>query len=234
MARTLWPNRDPLGQRVTASPDGRDHGVVVGVVGDIPRSIEQPAYPEMYLDMRQNSDWGSLELVVRSSLPAASLVPAVRAALREADPDLATEDYATLDRVVDRTVAPRRLTTSILGGFSSLALLLAGLGVYGVIAFSVGQRLREIAIRMALGSQRRSVVALIVREGLRIAAIGVGLGLVVAVLCAHLMRSLLFGVGAFDVGVFALNAAIVAAVAVLATLIPALRAARTQPVSVLR
>jgi predicted permease len=234
MARTLWPDRAPLGQRVTAGPDGSDHGVVVGVVGDIPRSIEQPAYPEMYLDMRQNSDWGSLQLVVRSSLPAASLVPAVRAALREADPELASEDYVTLDRVVDRTVAPRRLTTSILGGFSSLALLLAGLGVYGVIAFSVGQRLREIAIRMALGSRRRGVVALIVGEGLRIATIGVGLGLVVALLCAHLMRSLLFGVDAFDVGVFVLNAAIVAAVAVLATLIPALRAARTQPVAALR
>lgn len=235
MARTLWPGRDPLGQRLLdGSKDGGGYGTVVGVVGDIPRGIEEATHPEMYFDLRQNSDWGSLQLVVRSTLPPASLVPAVRDALREFDPELATEDYATLDQVVGRAMAPRRLTTSILGGFSSLALLLAGLGIYGVIAYSVGQRAREIAIRMAVGSRRDGVVRLIVGEGLRITAIGVGIGLGLSLIGARLMQSLLFGVSAFDPGVFALNAAIVAAVALLASLIPALRAAATDPVSALR
>jgi len=234
LARMLWPGRDPLGQRLMSGSDGSSYGTVVGVIGDIPRGIEQPAYPEMYFDLRQNSDWGSLQLVVHSNQPTDALVPAIRAALREADPQLATEDYATLEQVVDRTRAPRRLTTSILGGFSSLAMLLAGLGIYGVIAYSVGQRTREIAIRMALGSHRDNVVRLIVGEGLRITAIGVGIGLVLSLLVARSMQSLLFGVSAFDPGVFALNAAIVAVVALLASLIPALRAARTEPVAALR
>lgn len=235
MARTLWPDRDPLGRKVMDGGDtGSSYGVVVGVVGDIPRGIEEAAHPEMYFDLRQNEDWGSLQLVVRSSRPQASLVPAVRAALREFDPQLASEDYATLEEVVDRTVAPRRLTTSMLGGFSSFALLLAALGLYGVIAHSVAQRTREIAIRVAVGSRRSRVVRLIVGEGLRIGAIGVGIGLGLSLVGARLMQSLLFGVSAFDPGVFALNAAIVAAVALLASLIPALRAAATDPVSSLR
>lgn len=235
MARTLWPGRDPLGQKVM---DGRDasagYGVVVGVVGDIPRGIEDAAHAEMYFDMRQNADWGSVELAVRSNRPLAALVPAMRAALHEFDPELASEDYATLEEVVDRAVAPRRLTTSILGGFSSLALLLAGLGIYGVTAYSVSQRTREIAIRVAVGSRRSGVVRLIVGEGLRIAATGIGIGLAVALLGTHLLRSLLFGVSALDPSVFTLNVAVVFGVALLASLIPALRAAATDPVSALR
>jgi len=235
MARTLWQGRDPIGQTLIngRGPDDK-YGVVIGVVGDIPRGIEETAHPEMYFDMRQNNDWGSLDLVVRSHLAPAALVPAVRTALHDFDPELATEDYAPLEEVVGRAVAPRRLTTSILGAFSTLALLLAGLGIYGVIAYSVGQRLREIAIRMAIGSQRGGVVRLIVGEGLRITVIGVGIGLIVALIGTQLMRSLLFGVSAFDLSVFAVNAVIVAGVALVASLIPALRAASTDPASALR
>lgn len=235
MARTLWPGRDPLGQKVMDGGEaGSSYGVVVGVVGDIPRAIEEAAHPEMYFDLRQNEDWGSLELVVRSSRPYEALVPAVRAALREFDPQLASEDHATLTEVVDRTVAPRRLTTSMLGGFSSFALLLAALGLYGVIAYSVAQRAREIAIRVAVGSRRSGVVRLIVGEGLRIGVLGIALGLGLAALGARLLQSLLFGVSALDPGVFLLNAAIVLGVALLASLIPALRAAATDPVTALR
>jgi predicted permease len=235
MARTLWHGRDPLGQKVMdgAKPDS-SYGVVVGVVGDIPRRIEETAHPDMYLDLHQNEDWGAVSLVVRSSRPLGALVPAMRAALHEFDSDLASEDYATLDDIVDRSVAPRRLTTSILGGFSALALLLAALGIYGVISFSVGQRSREIAIRMAVGSGSSGVVRLIVVEGLRIALLGVGIGLAVASIGSRLLRGLLFGVSAFDPGVFAINAAILIGVALLASLIPALRAAATDPVSALK
>ncbi len=234
MARQLWPDRDPLGQRLMGARDGGSYGTVIGVVGDVPRAIEEAPTPEMYFDLRQNPDYGSVELLVRSSAASDTLVPAVRAALREFDPTLASGDYTTLEAVVGRAAAPRRLTSSMLGGFSSLALLLAGLGVYGVIAYSVGQRSREIAVRLAVGSRPRGVVGLIVGEGLRIALLGAAIGLVAALAGARLLQSLLFGVSAFDPLVFVTNAAIVLGVAVLAALLPALRAAATQPVAALR
>lgn len=234
MARQLWPDRDPLGQRLMGAPDGQAHGTVIGVVGDVPRAIEEAPTSEMYFDLRQNADYGSVELLVRSSGATDALVPAVRAALREFDPTLASGDYTTLEAVVGHAAAPRRLTSSMLGGFSSLALLLAGLGVYGVIAYSVGQRTREIAVRLAVGSRRRGVVGLIVGEGLRIAVLGAGIGLVAALAGARVLQSLLFGVSAFDPMTFVLNAAVVLGVAVLAALIPALRAAATDPVAALR
>lgn len=235
MARQLWPDRDPLGQRLMGARDGGSYGTVIGVVGDVPRAIEEAPTPEMYFDLRQNADYGSVELLVRSSGGAAeSLVPAVRAALREFDPTLASGDYTTLDAVVGHAAAPRRLTSSMLGGFSSLALLLAGLGVYGVIAYSVGQRSREIAVRLAVGSRPRGVVGLIVGEGLRIALLGAAIGLIAALAGARLLQSLLFGVSAFDPLVFGTNAAIVLGVAVLAALLPALRAAAIHPAKALR
>ncbi|HUD42494.1 MAG TPA: ABC transporter permease [Dokdonella sp.] len=234
MARQLWPGRDPLGQRLMGAPDGQPHGTVIGVVGDVPRAIEEAPTPEMYFDLRQNADYGSVELLVRSAGATDTLVPAVRAALRAFDPTLASGDYTTLEAVVGHAAAPRRLTSSMLGGFSSLALLLAGLGVYGVIAYSVGQRSREIAVRLAVGSRPRGVVGLIVGEGLRIALLGAAIGLVAALAGARLLQSLLFGVSAFDPLVFVTNAAIVLGVAVLAALLPALRAAATHPGTALR
>jgi predicted permease len=235
MARQLWPDRDPIGQSVMNGDNVPvERGVVIGVVADVPRGMEDRTHAEMYFDVRQQNDWVSVELVVRSDRPLATLVPEMRAAMHEIDPALASGDFIALNNVIDRAVAPRRLTTSLLGTFSSMALLLAGLGVYGVIAYSVTQRSREMAIRAAIGARRSDVLRLVVGEGLRIAAIGVAIGLLIALLGSRLMQSLLFGVSAFDPGVFAVNAAIVAGVALVASLIPALRAAATDPASALR
>ncbi len=236
MARQLWPDRDPLGQQVMGRGNGGgSYGTVVGVVGDVPRAIEEAPTPEMYFDLRQNNDWGAIELLVRGEGgDVAALVPGVRAALREFDATLASGDYTTLDAVVGQAAAPRRLTSSMLGGFSTMALLLAGLGVYGVIAYSVGQRTREIAVRLAVGSRRVDVLKLVVGEGLRLAVPGALIGIVGALAFTRVLDSLLFATSAFDPVVFMTNAALVVAVAIAASLLPAWRAASVDPATALR
>jgi putative ABC transport system permease protein len=175
-----------------------------------------------------------LNLVVRSTRPISSLAPDVRVVAKAFDPTLPSTEFITLAGIVDQAVAPRRLITFLLGAFSSLALLLAAIGLYGVVAYSVTQRTREIGIRLAVGAQRGDVMNLIVGEGLKMAAAGVALGLVASLLMSHVLRSLLFGVTATDPFVFAANAAILLLVAVLACAIPARRAARVDPMVALR
>jgi putative ABC transport system permease protein len=158
----------------------------------------------------------------------------VRAALKAYDPTLPNSEFTTLEQIVDRAVAPRRLITHLLGSFSSLALLLASLGLYGVIAYSVSQRTRELGIRMAIGAQRADVLRLVLREGLTTAGIGVVLGLIGALLTTRLLQGLLFGVSATNPLIFAINAIILMAVALTACLIPARRASRIDPMEALR
>jgi predicted permease len=232
MARGLWPGEEAVGQVVSL---GRTDWRVIGVVGDVRHStLEEGSGAEMYLNFRQMPDWNAIEVVVRGSRPARSLVPDVRAALKEFDPTLPNSEFTTLEQVVDHAVAPRRLITNLLGGFSSLALLLASLGLYGVIAYSVGQRTRELGIRMAIGAQRGDVLQLVLREGLITAGVGVALGLVGALLTTRLLQGMLFGVSATNPIIFAANAAILMTVALAACLIPARRASRIDPMEALR
>jgi predicted permease len=231
MARALWPGGDPLGQIVEVNGERR----VVGVVGDVRHSkLEEPGRAEFYLSYRQIDDWNALDLVVRTTRPIASLARDVRVVMKEFDPTLPSTEYITLSGIVDQAVAPRRLITSLLGAFSSLALLLSAIGLYGVIAYSVGQRTREIGIRLAVGAQRGQVVNMIVGEGLKMAVAGVVLGLMAALLLTRVLSSLLFGVTATDPLVFAANAAILITVALLACAIPARRAAKVDPMEALR
>jgi len=139
-----------------------------------------------------------------------------------------------LEQIVDHAVAPRRLITNLLGAFSSLALLLASLGLYGVIAYSVSQRTRELGIRMAIGAQRGDVLRLVLREGLTTAGAGVVLGLIGALLATQLLKSMLFGVSATNPLIFAITALILMTVALAACLIPARRASRIDPMEALR
>ncbi len=183
---------------------------------------------------RQTSDWQGMEMVVRSPRPPASLAPEVRAALAAYDPSLPTGELYELDRLIDSAVAPRRLTTQVLGPLSALALALAALGLYGVVAYSVTQRTQELGIRMAIGAQRRDVVALVVLGGLKPVGLGIALGLAGALLLTRLLNSLLFGVTAHDPLAFAGNAILLAAVALTACLLPALRATRVDPLPALR
>ena len=232
MARGLWPGEEAVGQVVNI---GRSEWRVVGVVGDVHHgSLEERPGAEMYLNFRQMSDWNAIEVVVRASRPLESLVPDVRVALKDFDPMLPNSEFTTLEQIVDHAVAPRRLITNLLGTFSSLALLLASLGLYGVIAYSVSQRTRELGIRMAIGARRGDVLWLVLREGLTTAALGVGLGLIGALLGTRVLKSMLFGVSATNPTIFAVNALILMMVALLACLVPARRASRIDPMEALR
>jgi len=231
LARALWPDREAVGQSITQD-GGR---VVVGVVGNVRHgSLEEAGRNEMYIDYRQTDDWSGMEMVVRSRRPPESLARDVRAALAAYDPSLPSGDFYELERLIDNAVAPRRLTTRLLGLFSALALTLAALGLYGLIAYSVVQRTQEIGIRMAIGAQRRDVLTLIVASGLRLVAVGVALGLAGAFILSRVLRTLLFGVTAHDPLVFAGNAALLVAIAAAACLVPALRATRVNPIIALR
>lgn len=231
MARRLWPDRDPIGQ---IALNGRSEWQVVGVVGDVRHgALEQAAGLEMYFPMAQNRDWNSLDLVVRAKLPIESLVAGVRGALRSVDPDLPS-DYQPLAQLVDHAVSPRRFITALLGMFSLLALILASLGIYGVISYSVTQRTNEIGIRIALGAQTRAVLKLIIAQGVKLAAIGLGIGLTSAFVLTRMLSSLLFGVGATDPLTFAGIALLLTGVAMLACYVPARRATRVDPMIALR
>jgi predicted permease len=231
LARRLWPDRDAIGQAITQD-GGR---TVVGVVGNVRHgSLEEAGGNEMYLPYRQTGDWGGMEMVVRSTRPAQSLVPEVRAALAAYDPSLPTGEFYELEHLIDNAVAPRRLTTELLGFFSTLAVTLAAIGLYGVIAYSVSQRTQEIGIRLAIGAQRRDVMRLVLGGGLRLVIAGVIVGLIGAAALTRLLQSMLFGVTAHDPLVFAGNAALLIAVATVACLVPALRATRVDPIVALR
>ena len=231
MARSLWPGRDPIGQ--TALVNGPEY-TVVGVVSDVAHGLEEAPQPDMYLNVQQTDYWSDMELVIRTRREPTSLIPDVRAAIKEFDPSLASNEFTALDQIVDRAIAPRRLITGILSSFSSFALLLAAVGLYGVIAYSVGQRTQEIGIRLALGAQRGNVLRLVVSEGLRMAGIGVSIGLAAAFFAARILRSQLYGVTAGDPFTYVTTATILIAVAFLACYIPAHRASKIDPMEALR
>jgi len=231
LARQLWPGGDPLGRKIT----GGGGTTVIGVVANVRHaSLEEAGGNEMYFDYRQNGDWSGMEMVVRSARPPQSLVPEVRAALSAYDQGLPNGEFYELDRLVDNAVGPRRLITQLLGFFSVLALTLAALGLYGVIAYSVTQRRQELGIRMAVGAQRIDVVRLVIAGGLKLVAMGIGLGLAGSLVLTRLVQSMLFGVTVHDPLVFAGNAALLLAVATAACAIPALRASRVDPMATLR
>jgi ABC-type antimicrobial peptide transport system permease subunit len=231
MARTLWPDRDAVGQFITNFTDIK----VIGVVADVRHgAIEEAASNEMYLPYNQTGDWSGMELVVRSTLPPEALVRDVRAALAAHDPALPTSEYYALESLVGQAVAPRRLTTQLLGFFSTLALTLAALGLYGVIAYSVAQRTQEIGIRMAIGAQRRDVVGLVLAGGLKLVALGVILGLLGSLALTRVLQSQLYGISAHDPLTYVTIALLLPAVATFACLIPARRATKLDPLTALR
>ncbi|HEX5086148.1 MAG TPA: ABC transporter permease [Blastocatellia bacterium] len=231
MARRLWPDRDAVGQ--IAMVGGREWRIV-GVAGNVRHSsLEQEAGLEMYLPITQSSS-SSVELVVRTKLAPEAMAPGVRAALSKVDPRLPTAEFQTLGQLVDQATSPKRLVTLLLGGFSLLALILAALGIYGVISYSVTQRTRELGIRVALGAQTAKVLMMVIRQGLAPVAIGLALGLAGAAALTRLMATLLFGISATDPATFAGIALLLVSVALLACYFPARRAAKVDPMIALR
>ena len=231
LARRLWPGRDPIGQIVAPDKERR----VIGVVGDVRHlALEQASGSEMYLPIRQTDDYGSVDVVVRSSLPVAPLASAVRLALMPIQPNLPAHDFRTLQQLVDKAVSPRRLVVLLLTGFSAFALILASLGIYGVVSYSVGQRTQEIGIRMALGASARHLQAGIILQTLGLAAIGIAIGAGASWGLARTLKGLLFGVTSTDPVTFLAMLVVLTCVAALAGFLPARRASRIDPMIALR
>lgn len=233
MARALWPGEDAIGKYVlNACAQERR---VVGVVGDVRHlALEQPSGNEMYVPMRQCDDRPTHDLVVRSALPAGSLVASIREALRSVAPNLPASDFRPLGQIVDRSLSPRRFTVLLLGAFAAFALVLASLGIYALISYSVNRRTQEIGIRMALGATAAHVRRQIVVQTLQLGAAGIVIGAAASWLLARGMEGLLFDVAAGDPLTFGGMAAVLMAVAAAAGYVPARRAAAIDPMAALR
>ncbi|MCC6393728.1 MAG: ABC transporter permease [Bryobacterales bacterium] len=231
MARTLFPGEEPLGKIIRACGERK----VVGVVGDVRHlALEQGSGMEMYLPIRQCSDFASVDLVVRTRLPPAEMAGAVRAALRPVAPNVPGKDFRALQQLVDKAVSPRRFVVWLLGGFAAFALVLASLGIYGVVSYSVSQRTQEIGIRMALGASAGNVQAGILVRTLGLAVIGISAGLMASWALGRALGGLLYGVTAGDPATFAMMPAVLGVVALAAGYLPARRASRIDPSIALR
>jgi predicted permease len=232
LAKNLFPGEDPIGKIVRADNPDR---TVVGVVGDVHHmALEEGSGNEFYIPMRQTQDYGTVDLVVRTSLPTAELASRLREALRPIEPNLPTANMRTLQTMVDHAVSPRRFVVWLLGGFAGFALVLASLGIYAVISYSVSQRTQEIGIRMALGASAETLQRSILLQTLGLAAIGIVVGTVASWALARTLSGLLFGVTSNDPVTFAGMLVILTGVAALAGYLPARRASRIDPMSALR
>ena len=231
LAHTLWPGQDALGQ-VIAQDEGRR---VVGVVGDVRHhALEEQGGAEMYLPLRQTADYSVLNLVMRTSLQPETLAAAIRTTLRPVDPNLPVNDIRTLQALVDQASSPRRFLVLLVAGFAGFALLLASLGIYGVISYAVNQRQQEIGIRMALGATAGGVRRRVLVQTLALATVGLVVGMAAARLLTTALGSLLFDVTAGDPMTFIGIATLLLIVALLAGYLPARRASRIDPTVVLR
>jgi len=234
LARTLWPSGNPIGRRLRVPMFNGIVPEVIGVVGDVHlMDSRTPVRGTVYLsNSRFPSD--ALDLIVRGNVDGESLVSSVRSVVTALDPAVPMYQVTTLDGLVGRTLARDKFTAALLGAFAVVSLLLAAIGIYGVFAGDVAQRRKEIGIRVALGAPSGGVVRLVMRRAVSRAVVGVALGTIGALLAARAMASLLFGVGAADPASFVGVAALLLVVAVSATLIPALRAARVSPLVAIR
>jgi putative ABC transport system permease protein len=237
-ARLFGPHRGALGKRLKPgfAPDAWCS--VVGVVGDAKQSALNEAFaPAIYLPYAQapiDVFMRNITFVVAARGDPLRIAPAARAAVQAVDPNLPVFDVASMEELVSRSVSGPRFNSLMLGGFAALALLLAAVGIYGVVAYSVAQRTHEIGVRMALGARGRDVVHEILAKGLALAAAGLALGLLGALALTRLLAGMLYGVGAEDPLTFAAVSAILAATAVIATYVPARRATRVDPIIALR
>ena len=239
LADRFWPDGDPIGETLDPAISFDLEGEpevfeVVGIVENVhERDLASEARPQMYFSYRQHT-FPFMSFVVRTQTDAASLIGPIRDAVGTVDMDQPIFDIRTMDEYLARTMTSRRYPMILLGMFAGLALLLALVGIYGVISYSVGQKTHEIGIRMALGAARRDILTLVLAEGLRLALAGVGIGVVLALGLTRFLSSLLFGVGATDPVAFTGVPVILAVVALIACLVPAIRAVGVEPMVSLR
>jgi len=235
MARRFWPDRSPLGARLRAGdePAGQWR-TVVGVVADIRNDdADQPPIPYLYLPLAQHPS-RTMSIVMKTAGDPVAMAAPLRNAIASFDPDQALYDVRTMSAVFEADLAGTRVLIQVLGSFALIALGLAGLGVWGVSAQSVGQRTREIGVRVALGATATSVVGLMARQGLPPIAAGLTIGLGAGLMAARVIQSVLFRVSPTDLTTMLFTVGVLAAVASIATLGPALRAARLDPLAALR
>jgi predicted permease len=229
MAKKLWPAQDPLGKTLRISDQPR---TIIGVAADVRQlGPEQAISPEIYIPAMRFHEF---TVIARSDQAPTGLVAAITQSVHELDPDQPIQDSHTMNEVTAEWIAERRFVMSLLGGFAALALALAAIGLYGVLAYSVSRRSREIGIRMALGANAGDVLKLVVGEGLVLASIGILAGIACALALTRLLEGLIFGVKATDPWTLAIGVAVLLGAAVAASAIPARRASKVEPLEALR
>ena len=240
-ARLYWPNEDPVGKRILSGFDQDQWSTIIGVVGNVKHAgLDAETNPETYYHFLQippeavGVAEATMALAIRTNMAPEAMISAVRNEVHALDPGQPVFDVRTMEDVVNGSVAQPRFRTLLLSVFAGLALLLAAVGLYGVMAYSVTQRSNELGVRMALGAEPGQILKLVVGHALVLAAIGLAIGLTLALLCARLMSGLLFGIGATDLASFGISCLVVLSVAALASFVPALRATRIHPIAALR
>ncbi|MGH9843320.1 MAG: FtsX-like permease family protein [Blastocatellia bacterium] len=235
LARRYWPNESALSKRLKLGPNPNAPWLtVVGVAGDARNfGLDTEARPEAYVSYLQSPS-ERMRVIIRTATEPLSLAPSVRTSVRAFDQDLPFSQVTTMEQLYAKSVAQRRLNLLLLAILAGVALLLAACGTYGVMAYTVAERTREIGVRMALGARAGDVLSLIVRQGMRLTVLGVLLGLTASFALTRLMRTLLFGVSATDPLTFAGFALLLTFVALLACWIPARRATKVDPMVALR
>ncbi|MGH9869760.1 MAG: ABC transporter permease [Candidatus Polarisedimenticolia bacterium] len=233
-AQRYFPGQEALGEWFVPSRAGGVPRQIVGVAGDARQfGLDSPAEPEFYLPHAQDP-WPWLSVVVKSSSEPLSLVRPAEHAVWSLDPSLPLTEVRTMEGIQAETLGPRRLGVTLIAVFAGLALILATIGTYGVMSYGVTQRLPEVAVRMALGAGPADVLRLVVGRGLRLAAIGLSLGLAGALAAGRLLQGMLFGVGTWDVGTLVVAAGILGGAVLLASYLPARHASRLEPLSILK
>jgi len=238
LARRYWPGEDPIGKRLQVGTELTRWREVVGVAANARlTSLEANADPAIYAPFPQNSWPNALRIssiVVRGSSDPRSLIPTIRQELRSIDPSLPITQIRTMDEIIAASLSQRRFNTALLAVFALIAGVLAAIGIYGVMSYTVTQRTHEMGIRMALGAQASDIIKMVTGDGAKLALLGIGVGVGAAIITTRLMASLLFSVGATDPLTFVVMALLLAAVTLLASYLPARRAAGTDPMTALR
>ncbi len=232
LARRDFPGEDPVGKR---RGNRQADPAIIGIVADVKRyGLETEARPEIYSPILQNADVGEISLVIRTAGDPLKLANAARRQAREINANLPVMDVMSMEQRLAESVAPRRFQTLLFGLFAALALIIATVGIYGVISYAVSQRTHEIGVRMALGAQAGDVLRMVIWRGMRLALLGVALGLAAGLALTRVMKNLLFEVSATDPGIFAIIALLLVSVALIASYIPARRATKVDPLQSLR
>ncbi|HYX43189.1 MAG TPA: FtsX-like permease family protein, partial [Pyrinomonadaceae bacterium] len=236
LARTYWPNEDPIGKRIRTSGDLKRNPwlTIVGVVPGVKKErLDEDTRFYIYKPFAQ-SKRRSMYVVIRTADKPEALLAELRAQVAALDPELPLFDVHTMEQAINDSVSTKRLTNLLLAGFAATALLLAAVGIYGVMSLNVNSRIHEFGIRLALGAQPRDVLRLVVRQGMLLALIGAACGLISALWLTHFLASLLFKVQPTDPLIFAVVTFLLTAVAFMACYIPARRATRVDPLVALR